>query len=236
MLCMIPARAGSKRIPGKNLKLLAGKPLIAYTIEAALASKLFNDVYVCTEDAQIADVARSCGAIVPVLVPPELCGDLSPSHAPCQHMAALLATQGKSAESLLCLQPTSPLRSADDIQRGVERFNRGDIDFLLSVTPIDPHYFHWALVPKERAQPDGEWKMHFGKEWLIERPLLPPAFRPNGSIKIARLDALQKIGNFFGDRLGTVETPEERSIHVGTPFDWDICAYLLSTTSHERTP
>ncbi|MFA6039780.1 MAG: acylneuraminate cytidylyltransferase family protein [Candidatus Peribacteraceae bacterium] len=235
MLCMIPARAGSKRIPRKNLKLLGGKPLIAYTIEAALASGLFNDVYVCTDDEEIAAVAKEFGANVPSLMPPELCGDLSPSYAPCQHLATLLAKEGRAAESLLCLQPTSPLRSPEDIKRGVERFRRGDIDFLLSVTPIDPHYFHWALVPREKSRPAGEWKMYFDKEWLIERPLLPPAYRPNGSIKIARLAALKEQGNFFGEKLGTVETPEERSVHIGTTFDWNICEYLLSNTSHERT-
>ncbi len=222
ILCAIPAKAGSKRLPGKNLLPLAGKPMIAYSIETALASGLFEDVYVCTEDPTIAEVARQYGAKVPILIPPDLCGDLVPSHVPCQYMAAFLAERGQPKEILVCLQPTSPLRSVEDLKTSVECFLRGDLDFLVSVTSIDPHYFHWAVV-----QDDGRWRLYFGEQYMRERPLLPPVYRPNGSIKIAFLEKLQAIGHFFGPRLGVIVTPEERSVHVGTRFDFELCEFLI---------
>jgi CMP-N,N'-diacetyllegionaminic acid synthase len=225
MLCCIPARAGSKRLPGKNLLPLAGKPMIAYSIELALASAVFEAVYVCTEDPTISEVARRYGASVPILMPLELCGDLVPSHVPCQHLAERLAEQGQPKEILVCLQPTSPLRSLKDLQESVDHFVKDDLDFLVSVTPIDPHYFHWAIVPQEEGNC---WGMYFGDEYMRERPLLPPVYRPNGSIKIARLDKLREVGHFFGPRLGVVETPEEHSVHVGNRFDFDLCQFLLT--------
>jgi CMP-N,N'-diacetyllegionaminic acid synthase len=228
MLCAIPARGGSKRLPRKNLRPLAGKPLLAHTVEVARESGLFRTVYVCTEDKEIADIARACGAAVPILMPEELCGDLVASHVPCQHLAAHLAEQGRSTDILVCLQPTSPLRNVDDLKAGVTKFQRNDdLDFLVSVTQVDPHDFHWAVVPNS----DGHWRMYFGNEYMKERPLLRPVFRPNGSIKIARLRALAQVGHFFGERLGVVETPPERSVHVALEFDLKLCELILA----ERT-
>ena len=222
MICTIPARGGSKRLPRKNVRELAGKPLIAYSIEAALGSGLFDDVYVCTEDEQIAQTATQFGASVPKLVPEELCGDLVASHIPCQYIAARLPAPGQ-VDSLLCLQPSSPLRSSQDVRDAVEKFSEGQFDFVVSVTPVDPHDFHWAVVPGE----GNYWKLFFGTQYLKERPLLPPVYRPNGSIKIARLGALAAAGNFFGERLGVIETPLERSVHVAVEFDLKLCETIL---------
>ena len=222
-LCCIPARGGSKRLARKNILPLAGKPLLAYSVEAALESHCFDAVYVATDDAEIAEVARTYGAEVPFLMPPELCGDLIPSHKPCMHLADVLAEErGRGFSTLVSLQPTSPLRSADDIRGSVERFAEGDFFTLASVTPIDPHYYHWAL------EENGDYaRLAFGEQYLIERPLLPPVYRPNGSIKIGRLDVLRTQTYFFGDNLGTYHTPEERSVHVATQQDLDLCAFFL---------
>lgn len=222
MICTIPARGGSKRLPRKNVRELAGKPLIAYSIETALETGLFDQVFVCTEDEQIARIARQFGANVPELVPAELCGDLVASHIPCQFIEAHLPIHGE-IESLVCLQPSSPLRNAQDICNAVERFSGGQFDFVVSVTPVDPHDFHWAIVPGEEEY----WKMFFGSQYLKERPLLPPVYRPNGSIKIAKLSALAAIGHFFGARLGVIETPVERSVHVAVEFDLKLCETIL---------
>ena len=226
-LCAIPARGGSKRLPRKNLRRLAGKPLIAYTIEAAQASGLFDAVYVCTEDEEIAACARAYGACVPMLMPAEVCGDLIASHVPCQTLAAYLTEKGGPSETLVCLQPTSPLRKADDIRLGVDKFREGDFDFLVSVTAVDPHDFHWAVVPNG----GGYWRMYFGNEFMKERPLLPPVFRPNGSIKIGRLSALAKSGHFCGERRGVIETPRERSVQVAVEVDLRLCEQLLAERS-----
>lgn len=223
ILCMIPARAGSKRLRNKNLMLLAGKPMLAYSIEAARAAGC-DRVYVCTESEDIAEVARSYGAEVPWLAPNQLCGDLVSSHEPCQFVAEKLNTEKRGGEVLLCLQPTSPLRSPEDIEAGIRRFREGSVDFVVSVTPIDPHYFHWAM----EATGNGYWHMYFGDQFMLERPLLPPVYRPNGSIKIGRLTVLRQLGHFFGPKLAAIEIPEERSVHVGTQADFDYCEFLMT--------
>lgn len=224
MLCVIPARAGSKRLPRKNLRTLSGKPLIAHTIEAARQSELFDAVYICTEDQEIAEVAREHGASVPFLMPENLCGDLVASHIPCQHLAADLAARGHAFDTLVCLQPTSPLRGIDDIKAAVEKFRHSNFDFLVSVTPVDPHDFHWAVVPNGNEY----WHMYFGGQYMKERPLLPPVFRPNGSVKIASLSALAQTRHFFGERMGVIETPPERSVHIATEFDLKLCEFILA--------
>lgn len=224
MVCTIPARGGSKRLIRKNVRELAGKPMIAYSIEAALECGLFDHVYVCTEDEQIAKIAVQFGATVPQLAPEDLCGDLVASHVPCQYIAARIEAPDP-VDSLLCLQPSSPLRSAQDIRDAVQKFSEGNFDFVVSVTAIDPHDFHWAVVPGE----SGYWKMFFGTQYHKERPLLPLVYRPNGSIKIARLNVLAKTGNFFGDRLGVIETPLERSVHVAVEFDLKVCETILKS-------
>ncbi|HVI07438.1 MAG TPA: acylneuraminate cytidylyltransferase family protein [Candidatus Binatia bacterium] len=231
LICAIPARGGSKRLPRKNLRALAGKPMIAYSIEAALETGLFRQVYVCTEDEEIARASQTFGAIVPELMPAELCGDLVASHVPCQRIAQLAEPD---ATVLVCLQPSSPLRSAQDIRDGVAKFSQGEFDFVVSVTAVDPHDFHWAVVPGGNDY----WKMFFGAQYLKERPLLPAVYRPNGSIKIARLSALAQTGNFFGEKLGVIETPPERSVHVALEFDVKLCETYLrdkSQGAHSRT-
>lgn len=220
MACVIPARLGSKRIARKNLRLIGGKPLLAHSINAALSSELFDTVYVCTESEEIADAAMEHGADAR-LVDEELCTDLIPSWKPCVALLDQLNVEGANFSDLLCLQPTSPLRSAEDIRRGVHTFYDEGCDFVLSVTEIDPHYFHWALLHEQG------WRMVFGADYMIERPLLPKRYRPNGSIKVAKVDALRRTGHFFGDSLSCIQTPEERSVHVGVEFEFQLADFLL---------
>lgn len=205
--------------------------MLAYSIETALQCEYFSEVYVCTEDLKIAEIAQRYGAKVPFTLPHELCGDLVPSHVPCQEMAAFLKKEGNFVETIVCLQPTSPLRSVEDLNNSLKLFLETKVDFLVSVTPIDPHYFHWAVMPENEKL----WKMYFGNEYIKERPLLPPVYRPNGSIKIAHLERLKETGHFFGESLGVVETPEQRSIHVGNKFDFDLCEFILNKASLELT-
>lgn len=219
---MIPARRGSKRLPEKNLLPLAGKPMLAHSIEAALGSGLFEEVVVSTEDTGIAGVAAQYGAVVHERAP-DLAGDLVSATEVCLDVYETRLRAGERHEVVVCLQPTSPLRTAEDVCGALEVFRSREADFLVSVTLIDPHFFHWALHPK------GEWwEMFFGDRFMRERPLLPPVVRPNGSIKIARAQSLCERRNFFGPRLAVYETPAERSIHVAEQSDFDYAAFLLS--------
>lgn len=222
-LCVIPARGGSKRLPRKNILEMDGEPMIAYSIMAAQETELFDEVYVATDDEEISDIAREYGAVVPYLMPDELCGDQVPSHQPAQHLAASFEDEGREYDTLVLLQPTSPLRTPDDIRDGVEKYKSGDYNFVVSVSHIDPHYFHWAMEETE----DGYWEMHFGDKYLKERPLLPDKYRPNGSIKIADIESLRAENDFFGEKCGAIKTPRRRSEHVGTRYEFDIAEALL---------
>ncbi len=214
ILLAIPARGGSKRLPRKNLLEIDGRPMIAHTIEAAQKSKLADTVYVCTEDDAIAKVAEQYGASV-FRIPAEMAEDNVSSTTPCLALYDHMLAQGQPVEYLFNLQPSSPLRTADDITGSLARIRETDADYLVSVTPIDPHYFHWALLEK-----DGDWAMYFGAEFLRERLYLPDVYRPNGAIKLARAARLRETGHYFGKNLTVYEMPEERSIHVATRFDF----------------
>lgn len=227
LLCVIPARGGSKRLPRKNIRDMDGKPMVTYSIEAARESSYIDEVFIATDDEEIAEIACEIGASVPYLMPDEICGDMVPSHQPAQHLAESFADEGDYRDTIVLLQPTSPLRTPSDIDRGIRKYLDSDSDFVISVTHIDPHYFHWAMKEGD----DGYWKMHFGDKYMKERPLLPDRYRPNGSIKIADLPALQNEGNFFGERCEVVETPRRRSIHVGDEFEFDLAESILQRRS-----
>ncbi len=222
-ICVIPARRGSKRLKLKNILEVNGKPVIAYSIIAALESKKFEHVYVATEDPEIAEIARKYGAKVPVLVPKKLAGDLIPSWAPCVYISDFLKkTSGEDYDTLVCLQPSSVLKESQDIVSGMDAYEKGGHSFLVSVTPIDPHYFHWAVIDDA-----GKWRMYFRKKYLMERPLLPPVYRPNGAIKIANIEKLKKYKFFFGRNLGVVMMPEERSMSITVAEDLKIADFML---------
>lgn len=195
--------------------------MVAWTIRAAIESGLAEFVYVCTDDAEIESVAVAHGAQV-FRIPESMAGDLVSSTVPCLELAAHLEAAGRRIDWLFNLQPTSPLRDARDIRNSLQYAIESQVDFLISVTPIDPHYFHWAV----HERPEG-WQMWFGKEFLRERPLLPPVHRPNGAIKLARLEKLRQEGTFFGKRMQAYQMPENRSIHVAEAFDLD-CVRMLA--------
>lgn len=218
---MIPARLGSKRLAQKNVATLGGRPMLAYTIDAALESGLFEHVYVSTEDDGIAELAAALGA-VPHARPAELAGDLVSATDVCLELLDARRAESDDLDAVVCLQPSSPLRTAADVRGGWQRFVASGADFLVSVTPIDPHYFHWAV---ER---DGEWsRLVFGEQYLVERPLLPPVYRPNGAIKIGLSGPLAERRDFFGPRLATYDMPEERSVHIAELFDLRLAESLL---------
>lgn len=222
-LCVIPARRGSKRLALKNILPLGGAPMLAWSVRAARESGVFDAVWVSTEDAEIARIAERHGACVHER-PAELAGDLVSATDVCIDLLEARAALGDIHDAVVCLQPSSPLRTGSDVRGAWERFVETGADYLVSVTFIDPHYFHWAVRP---GGGDTGWAMWFGDQFMVERPLLPPVYRPNGSIKIARAARMVERRNFFGPRLTVYETPEERSVHVAERYDYDLAEFLL---------
>ena len=157
VLIAIPARGGSKRLPRKNIMLLHGKPMIAYSIEAALESNLTEDIWVCTEDQEIADISKNYGAQV-FRIPLEMAADDVSSTTPCLSLQNHLKEKsGKQFDYLLNLQPTSPLRNSQDIVASHNMILESQKNFLVSATKIDPHFFHWALQKKRQRLANVFW-------------------------------------------------------------------------------
>ncbi|NCC57382.1 MAG: acylneuraminate cytidylyltransferase family protein [Synergistales bacterium] len=223
--CVIPARSGSKGLRDKNILSLGGKPVLAWTIESALKSGIFDDVIVATDSSEYARIAEDFGAVVPKLLPAELAEDHISSSEPLLYM---LDAVGASPERVWCFQPTSPFRRAEDILDAKELFfTHPDTACVLSVTPVDPHFFHWALQETADEENKTTAEMWFGDRFLMDRSFLPTVFRPNGMIKAARTEVLLKERHFFAKPLRTVHTPEERSIHIRNALDMNLCRYLV---------
>jgi len=221
ILIAIPARGGSQRLPRKNILPLNGKPMIEYTIEAAQKANITNNIWVCTDDEEIAKISSNSGAKI-YRITDDMARDDVSSTEPCLALHSHLKQEGEVIDYIFNLQPTSPLRTSEDINLSLETLKNTKADFLVSVTEIDPHYFHWAMIEREN-----KWKMYFGTKYMKERIYLEKTYRPNGAIKLARINKLIENGNYFGDNLTIYSMPEERSIHVGNAFDFSCADGLL---------
>ncbi len=225
LLAIIPARGGSKGIPRKNIKMLAGKPLIGWTIDVAKQVKNIDRVVVSTEDAEIASIASQLGADVPFLRPINLSDDATPSIAPVLYTLEQLVDY----EWVMLLQPTSPLRSVTDIENLLALCKKHEAPAAVSVCEVSQH-------PSWMYQRSSAGYLHplVSEHLRIDnRQSLPPVYVLNGSIYLARTEWLRKQQKFVSsDTLGYV-MPPERSADIDTPFDWLWVEYLIERTYDE---
>ena len=217
LLALIPARGGSKRLPGKNVRSFYGKPLIAWTIEAARKSKEVGDVVVTTDDESIADVARAWGASVPFIRPEELATDETPGIEPVLHALSELSEY----DWVLLLQPTSPLRSEDDIDGIVEFCRRQDAHSAVSIREVG-FDSDWIFTQDDHSQ----LAPVFGVSGagVDERKQM---YVLNGALYLARVDWLRKERKFVTRETVGYVMPEERSADIDTPNDWVWAEYLM---------
>jgi CMP-N-acetylneuraminic acid synthetase len=216
ILGLIPARGGSKGIPRKNVRLIAGKPLIAWTIEAALAARALDRVVVTTDDPEIAAVASAHGAEVPFLRPAELARDDTPGINPVLHALDVLP----GFDSVVLLQPTSPLRTADDIDAAVAVASIAQRANVVSVTEAAHAGWNFAMdsagildiVPGDIA---------------TRRQDLPKQFALNGAIYFAASDRLRAERSFLTPGTIGYPMPAERSVDIDALLDWRIAEMLL---------
>jgi CMP-N,N'-diacetyllegionaminic acid synthase len=219
ILGLIPARGGSRAIPRKNIKRLNGKPLIAWTIEAALRSNSLGSVVVSTDDEEIARIAAELGAEVPFMRPRELARDDSPSIDLVLHALDQLP----GFESVVLLQPTSPLRTTEDIDGCIElASDRGALS-VVSVSPVGTHPFlMYRLGENQRLE-----KLVYGPP-VSRRQDLPPVFALNGAVYFAGAEWLRQYRTFVsGDSIGYV-MPAERSVDLDTLLDWQLAELALT--------
>lgn len=218
VLGIVPARGGSKGIPGKNVRPLGGKPLLAWTAESALAARRLSRVVLTTDDEKIAEVGRACGLEVPFLRPAELAMDDTPTLPVLQHAVAELEKKGNRFDAVCLLQPTSPFRRAGDIDGCIEMLETEGLDAVVSVLPVPPeHNPHWVWF---RAG-DGLLRLATGEDQPIpRRQELPPAFHRDGSVYVTRRDVLMEGNSLYGKRLGGF-LADSRSVNLDTPADWE---------------
>lgn len=217
VLAVIPARGGSKGIPRKNVRLLAGKPLIVWTIEAALATPGLDAVIVSTEDVEIAAVARAAGASVPFMRPVELAHDTTPGIDPVLH--ALAALPGHA--TVVLLQPTSPLRTPADITACLALAARSP-----SVVTVREARDHPFLTYAQAG--DGRLRPLVDGDRAARRQEMPEALALNGAVYVAATDWVVAGRSFVrSETIGHV-MPAERSVDIDTPFDWAVAEMLLA--------
>lgn len=223
---IVPARGGSKGVPRKNLREVAGKPLLAWTLETALEARhLFAAVVVSTDDPEIAEVARTYGAEAPFLRPAELAGDRAPTLPVLQHALGFLEErEGRRYDWACLLQPTAPLRAVADLEAAIALAAAGGCDSVISVNRVEAH--HPILMKKI----EGERLLPYcleEREGTRRQDYQPPAYMRNGAIYLTRRDVLMERGSIWGDIIRPLVMPAERSHSIDTEIDLRLADLLL---------
>ena len=223
-LCIIPARGGSKRLPRKNVALLAGKPLLAYAIDAALESDLFSLICVSSEDDKILDTASKYGAHLALRREPELATDTAQVRHVCGHVLEDLASQGQIYHEFAVLLVTNPLRTSRDIKAAYEIFREKDANYLMSLVP----YSH----PPQRAVwiPNGYVEPYYGLQYMKQTQLLDTLYRHDGSIVFGRTEVFLREKEFYGTKVVPYFLPAERSVDIDNSLDLGWAEFLLTKT------
>lgn len=228
ILAIIPARGGSKGLPGKNIKDLCGKPLIAWSIEQAKACSSIDRVVVSTDDDQIAEVAKKYGAEVPFMRPAELASDTASTIDVIFHALDWFEKyEDYQPVYILLLQPTSPLRTVEDIEGAIQTFKDKSARAVVSVCETDHHPW-WS----NRLPDDGNMKNFLRPDILNKRRQdLPVFYRLNGAIYVADTNYLREQNSFFGPNTFAYKMPKERSIDIDSGIDFELAALLLEKQS-----
>lgn len=225
ILALIPARGGSKGLPKKNIRPLLGKPLIAWTIEQAQASRYVDSVIVSTDDAEIARVSRRWGADVPFMRPKALSTDTANRRSVVRHALGFCARRPRYAcDILLLLQPTSPLRTSGDIDASIDLMLSRKAKGIVSVCEAEHPPFWMNSLP-----PDGNLGRFLPRSaWGKSRQQLPTCYRVNGAIFMAESDHYLVRDTDFFDRWSLAYVmPQERSIDIDTAIDFKLAEVIL---------
>lgn len=222
-LCVIPVRAGSKGIPGKNLRSVAGKPLVQWTIERALECTADRRVVVSTDSPAMAELALACGAEAPFLRPAHLADDAAPTEPAVIHALQHYWANGYRPDAVVLLQATSPVRRPGFVDAALEEFERSGVDSLLSVSEIHPFLWRDGEPPEARYD-------HGNRP---RRQDLDPAerlFGETGSLYVTKTAILESTGNRLGGRIGLFHTTRQESVDIDTEDDLAVADALLRTS------
>lgn len=222
MIALIPARKGSKGLPMKNKKILVGKPLILYTIEAALNSKKITEVYVSTDDEDILEIARNAGAIAEELRPDYLSTDDSLAIDTYLYMINYWKSKKLNVADFMVLQPTSPLRSTKNIDEAISLFENKNADSVISYTK-ESHPISWHKHINEDLTISSIFE-----DILENRQKIKPTFYPNGAIYIFKTELLNKRKYYSEKSFGYIMS-RESSIDIDDYMDFQYAEFLLNT-------
>lgn len=227
MIALIPARCGSKELPGKNIKNLCDKPMIAYTIEEAKKSKYIEEVHVSTDCVEIQEIALKYGAISHFLRPDFLATDEAKAIDTYLYTIDRLNTEyGYKIEEIMILQPTSPLRSVKDIDSAVELFKNKKADSVVSYTKEDhPVQWHKYLTEDKKFE-------NIFEDKLLNRQEFRPSYYPNGAIYIFKYDLLRS-GKYYGEETFAYIMPKTRSVDIDTMDDFRYAEFLMKEATDE---
>jgi N-acylneuraminate cytidylyltransferase len=236
-VALIPARSGSKRVPGKNIRPLAGHPLIAYSISAALESRLFSAVIVSTDSERYAEIAQYYGAEVPFIRPVELSGDTSPDIEWVEYTLKRLAEDGRPFDCFSILRPTSPFRLPETIQRAWAEFcAEAGVDSLRAVEKCSQHPGKMWVVRGRRMLP----LLPFGpsdQPWHSSQyPSLPEIYVQNASLEIAWSRVVFDERTIAGMVLMPFLTSEHEGLDVNKASDWAVAEHLVQTGQAKLPP
>jgi CMP-N-acetylneuraminic acid synthetase len=235
ILGVITARSGSKGIPGKNTKLLAGRPLIAYSVDAAIASGVFDRIVVSTDDDRAASIVRELGGEAPFRRPAELCTDETPHLPVMRHALEWLRDQQQyRPDWVMILLPTSPLRQPAHIRAAVDLALTSGADSVIGVDQLPPHFNPMRVVSIDA----GGWaRLFVGGQPVKRRPGrrqdMPPAWVMNGAIYLFKTECLFDPiePSLYGDKVAAMPMPAPYGVNLDDPEDWERVEALLPTLS-----
>jgi len=232
ILAIVPARAGSKGIPEKNIKPLCGKPLIEWTIEPALASKHIDDVMVSTDSERIAALASDCGVQVPFLRPAELALDETPGADVILHVLQWYEEVRQTYDCFILLQPTSPFRKISHMDDAIEVcVNDQDADAVVSICEVDDHPYWMKVLDENRRI-----KTYVSEDQIpSSRQKLPKLYKNNGAIYICTWDAFLEDRSFYKRNCKGFIMNKQSSIDLDTLDDWEYAEYRIQRDAHLRS-
>jgi len=230
ILAVIPARGGSKGVPRKNIRLMAGRPLIVYTLEAAMAvRRRLHRLIVSTDDAEIAELARRYGVDVPFMRPAELAGDRVPMIPVLQHAVKMVeAMDNIHLDWVLLLQPTAPFRTSQDIEAALDLAAGGGCDSVISVVQV------FAVHPTLMKRIENDRLLPFcieEQEGTRRQDYQPPAYMRNGAIYLTRRAVLMEQNSIWGQVIRPYVMPEERSVSIDSELDLKLAELMLAERS-----
>lgn len=227
-LAIIPARSGSKGLKDKNIKNINGKPMMAYTIEAALQSGVFSKIHVSTDNEVYAEIAEKYGADVPFLRPQKLALDEAGTWDVVRYVIQEYAARGYKFDTVAVLQPTSPLRDKNDILNAYNVYEEKKADSVMSLCEME-HTPLWSNTLPEN---------HSLKNFILpenhkRRQELPIYYRPNGAIYIQNVELILQKGDLYGARSYAYIMPAERSIDIDNIFDFMVAEAIMDLSKKE---